>query len=503
MISQDCEAAIDKLEEFKKEEELILDMIRKAGDDGIITVTDSDNNNPNGGNGGSGTTTNAAYKQEIDALKRHKQERENLVKELYSNNQITKEQYDQKMIELNMEFLKRQVELARQYGQDETAVMSAFLDAQIAANDRAYAEITRQKEEWDAANQKDFERWQKQFEEMQAQAKEIKAQLNPRGARMQQMDDELEQLSKLHDAKLLSEEEYEEAVKQLRKKYAEENLQDQLGNIADYIKLSSAMIEQASNFVTALKEAETAKLEAEYQAQLTAAGDNAEQREQIEADYEQKKLDLQKKYADVEMAINIAKTVANGAAAAIKAYAEGGPYAGVVLAALIAATTAAEVATIVAQRNAVKNASVSSSGSSASLQSGERKLLGGSGGYAEGGYTEDHTTLTTVGERGTEYVIPHWIVRKHPVMIANLERYRKTGSLGRSGSVRHGFADGGFTSGTPAAVAAHSEADIEAAVERAIARSMANGTIRAFIVRSDLTALDNQTARFKSQTTRG
>ena len=491
--------ALGKLQEQMDEE---IAAIKKKYAQVTEETTGGSGSGDNGGGNG-GTKTNDLYKQEIDALKRHKQERENLVKELYANNQITKEQYDQKMIELDMEFLIRQVELARQYGQDETAVMSAFLDAKIAANDRAYAEITRQKEEWDAANQKDFERWQKQFEEMQAQAKEIKAQLNPRRARMQQMDDELEQLSKLHDAKLLSEEEYEEAVKQLRKKYADENLQEQLGSIADYVKLSSAMMEQASNFVTALKEAETAKLEAEYQAQLTAAGDNAEQREQIEADYEQKKLDLQKKYADVEMAINIAKTIANGAAAAIRAYLDGGAYAGPILAALVAATTAAEVATIVAQRNAIKNTSVSSSGSSASLQSGERKLLGGSGGYAEGGYTEDHTTLTTVGERGTEYVIPHWIVRKHPVMIANLERYRKTGSLGRSGSVRHGFADGGFTSGTPAAVAAHSEADIEAAVERAIARSMANGTIRAFIVRSDLTALDNQTARFKSQTTRG
>ena len=72
-----------------------------------------------------------------------------------------------------------------------------------------------------------------------------------------------------------------------------------------------------------------------------AAGDNAEKREQIEAEYEEKKLDLQKKYADVEMAINIAKTIANGAAAAIRAYLDGGAYAGPVLAALVAATTAA------------------------------------------------------------------------------------------------------------------------------------------------------------------
>lgn len=343
-------------------------------------------------------------------------------------------------------------------------------------------------EEFDARI-KQYEAFQ---EKLLAKAADIRAAITEDSARTQ-YETEMKWIEKLHKDGLLSDEDFEKAKLDQRLKFA--------AKIAQEV---NRYAEMASNFANALKESETAKMEAEYQAQLTAAGDNAEERERIEAEYEQKKLDMQKKYADVDMVINIAKAIASGALAAVEAFAAAGgnPVLGGIFAAIIAATTAAEIATIVAQRNAIKNTSVSSSGSSASLQSGERKLLGGSGGYAEGGYTEDHTTLTTVGERGTEYVIPHWIVREHPVMIANLERYRKTGSHGRSGSVRHGFADGGFTSGTPAAVAAHSEADIEAAVERAIARSMANGTIRAFIVRSDLTALDNQTARFKSQTTR-
>jgi len=512
-ISQDCEAAIDRLEEFKKEEALILDMIRQAGEEGIASSTNtssggeggSGGTSGNGGNSGSGNSkTNNAYKLELEALKHHMQERKNLAKELYTQGRISKEEYDQKMIELDMNYLMRQVELAREYGQDETQVMSAFLDAQIAANDRAYAEITRQKEEWDAANQKDFERWQKQFEEMQAQAKEIKAQLNPRGARMQQMDDELAQLDMLHDAKLLSEEEYEEAVKQLRKKYAEENLQEQLGNIADYVKLSSAMMERASNFVTALKEAESAKLEAEYQAQLTAAGDNAEKREEIENEYEQKQLDLKKKYADTEMAINIAKTVASGAVAAIKAYAEGGPYLGIALAALIAATTAAEVATIIAQRNAIKNTSVSSSSSSSSIETGKRTLTG----YSEGGDTpwaaSDDTPVGIV--HANEWVAPAWMKRREPVLFANLERYRKAGSHGRSGSASRGFADGGNTGngthgGNRSKTNRYSD-DIYHIVKTAVVDVFESGAVRVVLVRKDLTELDNQNERFKNMTSR-
>ena len=42
-----------------------------------------------------------------------------------------------------------------------------------------------------------------------------------------------------------------------------------------------------------------------------------------------------------------------------------------------------------------------------------------------------------------------------------------------------------------------STADIEAAVEAAIMKTMATGAIRAYLVRNDLTEIDNQDARFK------
>ena len=232
---------------------------------------------------------------------------------------------------------------------------------------------------------------------------------------------------------------------------------------------------------------------------MTAAGDNAEEREAIEAEYEQKKLDIQKKYADTEMVINIAKTIAAGALAIVQGFAQLGPVAGAVAAAIIGVTTAAEIATIIAQRNAIKNASAGGGGGSAP-KTGSREMTG----YAEGGYTEDHTTVTTVGERGREWVAPAWMVRKNPVTFSNLERYRKTGSHGRSGSVSRGFADGGFTENVSEKMQGGmlSVGDLEAAVETAIVKSMQNGAIRAYLVRNDLTELDSQTERFKKMTSR-
>ncbi len=418
------------------------------------------------------------YDEDLKQLEVRQKEEEQSLSLSLSAQEITEKEYHAKSLELKMRYLEEKLKLTLESGQDETAVLQAIFDAQIEAEKAAYDEMKKLKED----------------------AQKVIAGLDPSAARQSELKTELDKLEELHDAKLLSEEQYEKAVKQLRKKYSDEDLQDQLGNIADYIGKANKMMEVASDFVTQLKEMETAQLEAEYQAQLTAAGDNAEEREQIEAEYEQKKLDLQKKYADTEMVINIAKAVAAGALAAIEAFAAAGnPILGAVFAAMIAATTALEVATIVKQRNAIKNTSVSGGGSSSAPSSGTRAITG----HAEGGFTENHTTLSTVGEEGVEWIAPHWMVRDNPTTFANLEQYRKTGSHGRSGSVSRGFADGGFTGDVPKGISGgFTTADIEAAVEAAIIKSMAMGAIRAYLVRKDLTELDNQTQRFKDITAR-
>lgn len=445
------------------------------------------------------------YKKALDALVKAQREEENILKQSYINREIDAEAYEKAMRDINLKYLEQKVLLAKEFSEDESAATSAWLDAQISAVELANKEMDRLAKENEARlkeEQARFEEEQKKLEELLAEGEKIRSSLYPKEARAKEMQSELDRLDELHQAKILSETEYEEAVRQLRKKYADEDLKEKIENVQKYCDKANSIMEQASNFVTALKEAESAKLEAQYQADLTAAGDNAEQREQIEAEYEQKKLDLQKKYADTEMAINIAKTIAAGALAAIQAFAQLGPIAGAVAAALIAVTTAAEVAMIVQQRNAIKNTSVNNSGSS-SVKTGTRTI---NEGYAEGGYTEDHTTLTTVGERGREWVAPHWMLQKHPVHFANLERYRKAGSHGRNGSMSTGFADGGFTTGNTSGNLASNAvniSDIELAVENAINRSLANGYIRAFLVRQDLTDMDNQTKRFKSMTNRG
>lgn len=456
----------------------------------------------------------AAYEAQMKQIEKERYATQQHYAEMYMKGEIDKKAYDAQMIVLEDAYLAEKLALNQRFGKDTDAISQTILDRQIKRYEDAKKIIKtlmddeanfdpnwEMKEPDDDEKEEERERREREFRErmereeerrrapLVQKAAEIRASIQETNLRSE-YETELMWIEKLHEKKMLLEEEFEAAKLKLRMDYAAKAAQQ-----------ANEILGAAADLSAAIQEAETANLEAEYQARLTAAGDNAEKREQIEAEYEQKKLDLQKKYADVDMAINIAKATASGALAAVEAFAaaEGNPVLGATYAAIIAATTAAEIATIIAQRNAIKNASVSSSGSSAP-SSGTRGMTG----YAEGGYTEDHTTVSTIGERGTEWVAPHWMVRQNPTTFANLERYRRAGSGGRSGSMARGFADGGFTDTLNDNIAenAMTKADIEAAVEAAIVKSMQNGAIRAYLVRNDLTELDAQTNRFKKQTSR-
>ena len=414
-----------------------------------------------GGDGGAGGTTPSGkgetpYQKALKDLEKAQREEENLLKQSYINREITAEEYEKSMREINLKYLQEKVELAKEFGEDETSAVSAWLSAQITAADLANKEIDallKQREDWEKAQQAELEAYQKQLEEMKEEAEKVKDWLDPSAARVKEMNDELAALDKLHQAKLLSEEEYERAVKKLRKQYADEDLAEKIANAQKFADQLNNILTEASNVVSSIKDAELAKAEATYQAELTAAGNNAAKRQAVEENYQKKQLDIQKKYADIDMVMKIAKTTAAGAVAAIRAYEEGGPYAGPFLAAAIAATTAYEIATIIQQRNAIKSASVNTSGSSNYSNTDTEASSGNIGsrvitGYKEGGSTKksasDNTPAGIV--HANEWVAPAWLVRSMPIVFANLERYRRAGSQGRSGSMARGFADGGFTS---------------------------------------------------------
>lgn len=162
---------------------------------------------------------------------------------------------------------------------------------------------------------------------------------------------------------LLSEEEYQKSLAQLKLKYATESAQ----NVA-------TVTGHASDTVSALMQAETDNLDAEYDVRIAAAQGNSEEVERLETEKAQKKLDIEKKYADVQFAVRASEIIANTAVAIMQGYAQLGPIGGSIAAAFLGLTGAAQLASANAERQKVKNMTLKGSDSSSNS---ERFLLPG------------------------------------------------------------------------------------------------------------------------------
>ena len=160
-----------------------------------------------------------------------------------------------------------------------------------------------------------------------------------------------------------------------------------------------------SGAVSALQNAEIANMEAKYDAEIAAAQGNAQEVERLETEKEQKKLEIEKKYADVQFAVKASQIIADTAVAIMKALSQLGPIAGPVAAALMGVTGAAQLAAANAERQKVK--SMTLSGASGSTPVSAERVVNASGGYDQGGYTGDGDRYEVAGvvHRG-EYVIP-------------------------------------------------------------------------------------------------
>jgi TP901 family phage tail tape measure protein len=286
----------------------------------------------------------------------------------------------------------------------------------------------------------------------------------------QEFDMEMEQLQNMLDNKAITEKEYEEAKFKSRVMYAKKYM--------DYYSNTFA------NAVTAIQDAETANVEANKEKELSALRGRFEQglisekeyneeKGTIEQQAAQKKLDIEKKYADVNFAIKVATIIASTSVAIMQGFAQLGPIGGAIAAVMLGITGIAQIAAANAEREKVKNMTLDGGGSSGSTS--QRVVLPGreEGGYVEAereqdgkrfrarrrrrrGYVEEPTVLT--GEAGPEYVAPAEAVNNPTIrpVLDIIEIARSNGTLSSInlpkllGAIRMpGMAAGGYT-GTPA-----------------------------------------------------
>ena len=443
-----------------------------------------------------------AYSSETSEAEREYREQLNALKLSLLERGITEEEYADKSAEAELARLERIKQINIDYGKDITEIDGQILDARLNMQENSGNELQP------AGGKTRGGSWLKNV----GTGKEVMDMLWKKSGGAKRQDDvpelagipesgddesggiagELDLLDTLHKMKLISEEEYLARKLELTQEYNEQGANNDLEAWKGKLQVVNDTLDMMDGAVDASRQAEYASLEAWKEKELAAAGDNADEREKIEEQYEAKKLEIQKKYADVDMGIQIAKAIAAGALATVEAWtaAGGQPVLAAVYTALIAATTAAQVATIVAQRNAIKN----QSSRSAAASSGTAAA-----GFSEGGYTGNGGRLEVAGvvHRG-EYVVPQPELRDPYVrgVVASIEARRKARIGGRK---LPGYADGGYA-GMPDGIgisgAAQDDGTLRLILETL--QDMRSNPIPAYTVLSELEGKRELRDRFKA-----
>lgn len=152
-------------------------------------------------------------------------------------------------------------------------------------------------------------------------------------------------------------------IENLKEAISNANFEGMLQSIQGIV---NSVLGGLSNSFNTFKRIEIDNVEAKYDAEIEAAQGNAEEIERLEQEKAQKKLDIEKKYADVQFAVKASQIIANTAMAIMMALAQLGPIAGPIAAGVMAATGAVQLAAANAEREKVKNLTLSGSNSGSS-----------------------------------------------------------------------------------------------------------------------------------------
>lgn len=274
----------------------------------------------------------AHFDQQVAAEQAYQDALAKVMEQGETEQELTLEQQRDQKLEVLKGYYQAALDLAKQNGEDTAQVEKAYKDAQAQID----AEYTAKHSE-QLAQQADKEKQARQALGFDKQS---------------EYDQQLEQLQQALDNQYITQEEYEKKVQQMKKE--------------SFMKQAQYYTELFSNAVGALQNAEMANVDAKYDAEIKAAEGNTELQEKLEKKKANEKLKIQKKYADVNFAMQAAQIISNTATSIMKAYSEMGPIAGSVAAALMGVTGAAQLAVANAERQKVKRMTLNGSASGTS-----------------------------------------------------------------------------------------------------------------------------------------
>lgn len=373
-------------------------------------------NGGNGGNGGGNSNTTKTdpkkekYDKESSALKHTLDTDELALKQQLERKEIDEDEYAKRMYEKKQQYYVKLVDLQTKYDQDTTQTQQSMVDAAIAeskrladvqerqmtesldAKTRAYnteqmsllqqrtqglltekeyneklkeAEIQYHRDrlaiiQEHGGDEYDEQKWlldkelesvrQNEEDKKNAQMKVLEAQYDNANSASGQMA----AVQAMYEQQLITYEQYQERMTEIarNKEEARKAIMQQAFSTVN------TMLSAASSYSQACSDLETARINANYEKQIEAAGNNSEKKKRLEEKRDKELAAAKKKANKRAMVIQIAQATAQTAQSAINAYSSAAaiPIVGHILAPIAAATAVAagmlQIATIKKQQQA-------------------------------------------------------------------------------------------------------------------------------------------------------
>lgn len=373
-------------------------------------------NGGNGGNGGGNSNTTKTdpkkekYDKESSALKHTLDTDELALKQQLERKEIDEDEYAKRMYEKKQQYYVKLVDLQTKYDQDTTQTQQSMVDAAIAeskrladvqerqmtesldAKTRAYnteqmsllqqrtqglltekeyneklkeAEIQYHRDrlaiiQEHGGDEYDEQKWllDKELESVRQNEEDKKnAQMEVLEAQYDNADSASGQMAAvqtMYEQQLITYEQFQERMTEIarNKEEARKAIMQQAFDTVN------TMLSAASSYSQACSDLETARINANYDKQIEAAGNNSAKRKKLEEKRDKELAAAKKKANKRAMVIQLAQAVASTAMAAINAYSSAAqvPFVGYILAPIAAATAVAagmlQIATIKKQQQA-------------------------------------------------------------------------------------------------------------------------------------------------------
>jgi hypothetical protein len=265
------------------------------------------------------------YVNEIQKADNFYKQQSILLKTRLANNEISEEQYNQKITDLESNTLQSKISIATQWS---GTVKKAEQDITTFTNEEADKRLNKQI----VNNKRNEELLKKQFNEIFEFANNgilLQIGLNPQD--VNRVKGSIEDLQKTLNNKGATPQE----------------------KAAAYAEAAGAVAGTVSNALfaadTQRRQEELAALQAQQEEELRLAGDNEQKKDLIRQKYALKEKDIKRKQAEADKKKAMLDIVINTAVAVVKAFATTGPIAGPVFAAIVGALGLAQLALVAAQ----------------------------------------------------------------------------------------------------------------------------------------------------------